>query len=489
MAVRQCEGVTQAGRPCDRRAVPGSKCCARHGGRVKLNLQFLRKLKPDGQDRIFYDEKLTGFAARMKPSGKVSFLVEYRRESGEIRRFTFGSWPPMPPDGARKKAGDLLNRVSHGEDPSGDRQQDRAASTVKEAAVLYLEHCDKVLKPRSAAEYRRHVERSLLPALGKAKLKAVQRGDVLTLFHRLQKKAPIGATRALATFSGFFKWAESANPPLRAPGSNPCTGIKRPTERPRTRVLSPDELGRLGEALREAEAAGREWPPAVAWVRLALLTGARKGELLTARREWLDEAAGVLRLPDSKTGARSIYLGRAALDVVASLPRLVDNPHLLAGMPRGGPSRDELAAGAGPLVSVDGHLHVAGCAQAAGDACTCRIGPLVNVASCWARLCREAGIDGARPHDLRRTFASVAGGELGYAPVIVAALLGHGSWAGIVAGNFQTTSIYVVAQRDPLREAAEAVSRRLVACLGEAPEAEILEFPGAGALTRRAGAE
>ena len=127
-------------------------------------------------------------------------------------------------------------------------------------------------------------------------------------------------------------------------------------------------------------------PFAAAAIRLLILTGARLREILHARWSELDLERGVLFLADSKTGRKPIYLGAAALAVVASLPRLHGNPHLIPG-------------------SVEGK-------------------PRVSLDAPWSAVTKAAGLEGLRLHDLRHSFASFGAGA-GMGLPVLGRLLGH----------------------------------------------------------------
>lgn len=219
---------------------------------------------------------------------------------------------------------------------------------------------------------------------------------------------------------------------LRPDGSNPTAHVDKFAEEARERFLSPDELARLGKALSEAADAG-ESPYVVGALRLLILTGARLSEVLTLKWEHVDFDARLLRLPDSKTGKKTIALPAAALEVLTSLPRQEGNHYVVCG------------------AVVGAHL--------------------INLHKPWRRIRKSAGLDDVRIHDLRHSFASVAVAGGASLPLI-GALLGH--------SQPQTTQRYAHVANDPRLAAADAVADRINAAMkGETAEVIPLRRPGA----------
>ncbi len=187
-------------------------------------------------------------------------------------------------------------------------------------------------------------------------------------------------------------------------------------------------MATLGETLTVASREG-ESPVIIAAIRLLILTGARKGEILGLKWDEVDFERGCLRLADSKTGARAIPLGAPALELLASLPRIEDNPHALPGDKEGG------------------HL--------------------VGLQKAWERLRKRAGLEDVRLHDLRHSFASVAvaGGDSLY---LVGKVLGHRKSA--------TTERYAHLADDPLRAVADRTASTIAAAMN-GTGGEVVELP------------
>ena len=219
---------------------------------------------------------------------------------------------------------------------------------------------------------------------------------------------------------------------------NPCKGIERYKERKRQRFLSESELARLGAAIREAETTGVAWAInhtaptakhlpkdaaqrrttidtfAAAAIRLLIFTGCRLSEILTLQWGFVDLEAGLLRLPDSKTGQKDVVLNAPAKAILANLPRLEGNPYVIVGAKDG----------------------------------SHRFGLIKP----WHIVRKLAGLDGVRIHDLRHTLAS-HGRAAGVSLSVVGGLLGH--------KNTATTAGYAHLWDDPLREASTKIGDRI----------------------------
>jgi integrase len=338
--------------------------------------------QPNGEYWV-WDSELPGFGVRVWPSGRKVYVAQYRAE-GRTRRVGLGTHGAVTPEQARKEAVQVLAQVAKGADPAQTRDQGRLAPTVRELAERYLaQHASTKKKPKTAFQDTRLLERFILPAFGKQKVKNVNRVDVTKLHHAL-RDTPYQANRVMALLSKMFNLAERWG--LRPDATNPCRHVEKYKEAKRERFLSPEELARLGSALAELEQEGLELPSTITAVRLLILTGCRREEVLGLKWEHVDLATASLRLPDSKTGAKTVYLNQPALEVLAQAPRLEGNPFVCPGLKPGE------------------HL--------------------VGLPKAWGRIQKRADVEGVRLHDLRHSFASV-GAAAGLGLPIIGALLGH----------------------------------------------------------------
>jgi len=399
------------------RVADGSEeASARGAQRLRLTKQSVEDLRPADDRFVVWDVDIKGFHVEVLPSGKRSFRLTYRPPgSRRVRKMTLGVFGAITVDEARKLAKRNLGAVANGADPAKDRAAARQAATVGTAIEHWLtEHVEPRRKARTAATYKALWTGKAARALGSIPLAEVSRADIAAL-HRKYRATPYQANRLAAMLRAFFNWAERQE--LRPANSNPVRLIELYREEKRDRLLTSD--GRLGEALRKEEAEAeashdlaRHW--ALAAIALILFTGARRGEILGLRWDEIDLDAGVARLPDSKTGKKTLHLGTPARAVLARVKRLPDNPYVICGRLRGA--------------------------------------PLVGLPKIWERVRQRAGLPGLRLHDLRHAFASTAAMN-GMSLPTIGRLLGHSQPA--------VTDRYAHFASSPLVDAADRVAEMI----------------------------
>jgi site-specific recombinase XerD len=304
-----------------------------------ITKRLVDAIKPGEVEYFVWDRDLKGFGLRVQRSGEKSYVVKYRAGSGRgapTRRVTLGAIGTLTPDEARKLAKATLGAVAHGFDPAALKAAERRASTLPEIAEVFLaEHVEAKRKPLTASSYRDVLERIVLPELGSRRGEKVTTADLARLHVRM-KDRPYQANRMLAAVGSLYSFAIKRK--LLPAGCNPARGIDRYPEKGRERFLTGDELAKLGDAIREAETVGLPWTVdetkptarhapkkenrrtvidryAAAAIRLLILTGARLREILKLAWSHVDFDRGLLLLPDSKTGAKSIVLNAPALAV------------------------------------------------------------------------------------------------------------------------------------------------------------------------------
>ena len=421
--------------------------------RAKITKRVVDGSEARGATYLVRDTDVKGFVLVVTPAGARSYAVDYRAGSGRgspKRRLTIGKHgSPWTPETARTEAKRLLTEVAAGRDPATARKEDRKAMTFGELIDLYLSEGVGHKKPSTLKADRGRIEHHLRPLLGKLRADRIVRADV----ERMRNSVAAGKTaekvgdgdrrrpgsiatggkgaaaQCVALVSTIFVFAVERS--LCA--GNPARGVKKAPVRKVERFLSESEIAQLAEALdAEVERSGNPYPSAA--IRLLLLTGCRRGEIVNLFWDHVDFERECLRLPDSKTGAKIVYLNAPARALLQQLPRMANNPRVIPGTR----------------------------ADSAGAA----------IEKAWASARATAGLADIRLHDLRHSFASV-GAAGGLSLPIIGALLGH--------KHTTTTARYAHLSADPLRAANDAVGARIASAMSRKADAEaatkVLSWP------------
>jgi len=381
---------------------------------------------PETSNRITYDTDVKGFGVRVTAAGAKAFILNYRA-GGRERRYTIGAYPDWSVAGARDEAKKLKRRIDLGDDPMGKRHSERAAPTVEDLADRYAEEHLPKKRPSSRRDDQAMIDQIILPRLGKMKVADVRHADIDRLHREVTKRAPYRANRCAALLSKMLSLAVKWEMRL----DNPAKGIERNPEVKRTRYLAGDELARLTAALAE-----HPEQTSANVVRLLLLTGARRGEVLSATWDQFDLEAGVWIKPSAHTKQKTEHR-----------------------VPLSGPAMQLLS---------DMHGEIGGSCLFPGKSPDV---PLTEIKHFWAAICRKANIKDCRIHDLRHTYASILA-SAGMSLPVIGALLGH--------TQPNTTARYSHLFDDPLRQATERVGA-VVTAAGNGKTAEVVKLRGGAA--------
>ena len=380
---------------------------------AKITKRTVDALAGQERERVVWDDDLKGFGVRVHPTGRKVYIVKTRYR-GRVIKMTIGPHGAVTPSYARVRAAEIITDARAGKNPAG-RNAD-APTMIALGKRFLKEYVSTHCKPSTAEEYRRSVKLFIDPRIGRYRVPDIQRSDIAALHHDM-RDTPYQANRTLGVLSKMFNLAELWD--LRPDGSNPCRHVKRFREEKRERFLSDIEYQRLGAALKEIEVDGTETASAIAAVRLLMLTGCRLSEIQKLRWQHVDLGAGELRLPDTKTGAKVVYLGDPAIAVLERIDRRDGNPWVIAGR------------------KPESHL--------------------TDLQHPWRRIRARADLDDVRIHDLRHSFAS--GGLLvGEGLPMIGKLLGH--------TQVQTTARYAHLASDPVKSAANRIASRIAKVSG-----------------------
>jgi integrase len=367
-------------------------------------------------DYFIWCGDMPGFGIRVLPSGKRSYLVQYRAE-GKSRRAVIGLHGPLTCDEARKEAAGMLGVVAKGGNPAEERLTRRGSMTVAELCDRYRKAAEAGLilgkrggpkKPLTLASDFGRIDRHIIPLLGKKLVRDLNQTDVAKLIRDVTvgKTAGVAATKKLrgksivrggqgaaartaGLLGGILSFAVSEG----VISANPATGVRKPAYKKKTGRLTANDYAALGSAL--ISLSNEINASAVAIVQLLALTGCRRNEVNALRWSEVDLSGGALRLADTKEGASVRPAGAAALAVLANVARREGSEWVFPGERR------------------DSHY--------------------AGLKGAWSKIVATAELSGVTLHTLRHSFASVAA-DLGYSESTIGAMLGHAS--GSVTGRY-----------------------------------------------------
>ena len=375
----------------------------------KITKRLVDALRPDrnGKDVFVWDAgdgALKGFGIRMKPSGAASYFVQYRNKEGRTRRLVIGKIGTLAPDEARRLAGDALRVAAKGGDPSAERHAMRGAITVADLCELYLADTKSRIKASTWVLDRSRIETHVKPLLGRLTVRSLTASDIERMKADIiagktararngrggiATGGPAAAARTMGMLGTILEYAKAS---LKLIKENPARGVKKPPDRKQRRFLKVEEIGTLGQTMRQAEMTGDKGT-ALAVIRLLLLTGLRRMEALALRRSSVDTHARCIRFEDTKSGPQLRPIGADAVKLIETQPLRDGCPWVF------------------PASRGDGHF--------------------VGLPKVLDRVCARAGLEGVTLHVLRHSFAATAA-EMGFSQLTIAGLLGH-SVPGVTA--------------------------------------------------------
>ena len=389
--------------------------------RRKLTDDAISRLRSRAREYTVWDTNLPGLGVRVRPSGGKTYVL-LEETGGRTKRVSLGAVSTTTVAEARRACHQRRARP----EPLATPQPAPPVPLFREfiEGEWKKAHFDRY-KPSTKKGVRTRIEDRLLPAFGNKPLDRIAPAEVRKWFDAWSRAAPGGANKGLELLRQIMNFAIARGYVEK----NPTREI-RPNRRPKlTRFLSREEIVRLHRALDAEAARGRRQQADI--IRLLLLTGCRRGEILGLR--WSEVRDNMLALADSKTGPRQVPLNARAR-------RILDR------QPRGG----------SPFVFLSPR-----------DPSRPRGGTL----SLWYRVRREAGIEDVRLHDLRHTHASHA--VMSGIPVpVVSRMLGH--------SNVRMTLRYAHLGDREIEEAAEKVGQDIAELMGLSTQLHPLDTSSGG---------
>jgi len=381
---------------------------------TEFRKKALTDIMPDPTKKIYlWDSKSPGLGLRVTPSGAKSFIFKYELQGRGVW-LTLGRLGDLTIEQARQTAAEYRVAVKQGKDPAKAKAK---GMTVAEAAARMMDEREPRLRSKTIKDYKSIIKNHIVPSLGRLQIAALSLADVAA-FHAKGKDTPQQTNHALIVLSLICKHAEKwGERPL---GSNPCQHQEKYPKNARHRYLSETELAAIGETLNNLE--DRLGNTAIDALRLIMLTGARKGEILHLRWEQIDFDGRTLHFEPSehKTGgtsiAKQIPLSEAAIELLKAQPR----------------------AGRYVFQGKSGE-------------------PLGELKTAWRVVREAANVPDVRIHDLRHTWGAMATSG-GHALQVIGAVMGHRSP--------NTTARYAHVAPSPAAKAVEETSAKIAAALG-----------------------
>jgi len=388
------------------------------------------------------------------PSGLKSFLIQYRNIEGRTRRLVLGRYGVLASASARHLAREKLAAVARGEDPSAERPAVRARMSVSEACDWYLKEAEagrilgrshRPIRASTLKMDRSRIEAHIKPLLGNRSVSSLSLRDVEALQADIAagKSARDGkAGRGDETTGGAWvaSWTVGTlrsllghAARLNISGKNPAQGVRQFAFERRRRPLSDNELRHFGRVMRDLAAEG-EHSTGLAAIRLMLLSGFGRMEVLALKRSWVSPPDHCVRFPDTNSGARIRAIGDAALTCVDAAPELVGSPFVF------------------PAHRGNGHF--------------------VGVGRVLDRVCAKANLKDVTPRVLRHTFASVAR-ELGFSGPTIAGLLGRSAQGVTQAHGHVDAALVATADRVSARLADLLDNTATINTSRKSPQADI----------------
>jgi integrase len=397
--------------------------------REKLTDRFARTVEPPPKGRIdrYFDTNPSaprGFLLRVTPAGARAWALRYRLQStGREREVTIGAAENRKLAAAYKRARELRRQIEDGLDPLAEREERRAAPDVKELVDRFIaEELPRGRAPRTQAEYQAMLRDWILPGLARRKVEDIQSEDIEKLHHKITatgKARRANAVKSLCStiFAKAIAWKMRTD--------NPAKGVAGNKERGRQRYLKDPELERLLTVLESWRERRRD---SVDAIMLAMLTGARRGEILSMRWGDVDLEEGIWLKPAELTKGRDEHRLPLSAAVVTLLRQ----------------REAELSVGGKVAVLRNDSAPVF---RGAGSKTHTN-----RLEAHWRELRAEAGLTDLRFHDLRHSAASWAISS-GLSLAVVGGLLGHRKSA--------TTEIYAHLNDQALRQGAEAIAGKV----------------------------
>ncbi len=385
---------------------------AQNTNRTKLTKRIVESVAPDpSKQKFLWDTEITGFCVRIYTTGRKTYFFQYRNQYKTIKKIKIGVHGNITTERAREVAKELAIKASMGKDPVAENKSKKSSPMMIDLAQDYMKlYALEEKSKKSIKEDRSMLKNHILKEFSSRKVVEITTRDIQVLKGKIGDRHVI-FNRVLALLHKMFnlaiQWGWRTD--------NPVSGVHKHKEHKRTRWLQEDELKRLTKVL---DAYHNQSMSNI--IRLLLLTGARKHEILESTWDQFDLKKGVWTKKAHTTKQRELDhtpLSPTALDILKKMEQVkTDSPYLFPGRVKGQHLKEPKKA--------------------------------------WATIRKRAELEDFTIHDLRHTYASHLVSS-GLSLSIVGKLLGH--------TQASTTQRYAHLADEPLREATNLFAEKFVA--------------------------
>jgi integrase len=284
------------------------------------------------RQRVIWDSDIAGFGCRLSKAGALAFF-DYRDAKRTKRRLAIGKVlqvelatgkvlkAELTVEQARSKAAVYRVDVRAGADPLGDRRKSGGGVTVREAMRNWITakinpKSDRRWSPVTEREYRRILEKDIIPHIGEMPLGELTRQVLMTRVAVVAKRSSSMAAASFRVLGSFVRYCEAMG--LTEGLTLPAAKAVASPPRPRTRRPDNDRLVAIWRACEALT------PRSAALARLIILTAQRRRSVELLEWHELHFESGRWRIPVSKMKAgrpHEVALSAFAVQQLQGLPK------------------------------------------------------------------------------------------------------------------------------------------------------------------------
>lgn len=293
--------------------------------KISFDQMTIKNIKPAKKSVEYFETGRNqgdgAFGIRISPKGKRTWFIMYKSKTGNVKRYSLGTFPETSLKSARTLATNAMSMVNKGNDPMGAKQAKRSAPTIKDLWDAYQKNLSQKTNkkaPSTVHEEHRRWNTIISPAIGHRKVEDITPMDISTLLDKVAETAPVSANRLHTLLKIMFKVALGKGMIV----VHPMQWLDKPggSEPPRKRVLTDDEIRALWPCFDKVRPNPRDL------LKLGLLTAQRPGEILSMKWEYIDFKKDIWRQENTKNGSTNLVpLSPQVMSILSNRVPVDDN--------------------------------------------------------------------------------------------------------------------------------------------------------------------